>query len=64
MVREKEERSSREGKSRRSKDAKINKEGRNLIDLVEERGWSIFNGNMNGDEEGKFIFTGKRKYGD
>lgn len=45
-------------KSRNSKDRKINKEGRKLVEMIEERGWSIFNGNITGDEEGKFTFTG------
>jgi len=45
-------------KSRRSKDGKINKEGRKLVEMIEERGWSIWNGNIAGDEEGEFTFMG------
>lgn len=43
---------------RRSKNGKINREGRILVDFVEERGWSVFNGNIKGDEEGEFTYTG------
>jgi len=49
-------------KRRRSKDGKINRDGRKLVELVEEKGWSIFNGNMRGDEEGEFTFTGGKGY--
>lgn len=37
---------------RRSKDCNVNREGRKLCDFVEEQGWTIFNGNIRGDEEG------------
>lgn len=48
-----------EGKRlRKSKDGKINKEGRRLIEFLEERGWGILNGCTNGDEEGEYTFTG------
>lgn len=47
----------REGK-RRSKDGKMNKEGKRLVEFFEKIGWSIFNGNIKGDEERKFIFIG------
>ncbi|EZA51891.1 hypothetical protein X777_09206, partial [Ooceraea biroi] len=49
-----------EGDRRNSKDGKINKEGRALISFMEERGWSIFNGNCKGDEVGEYTFTGGR----
>lgn len=26
--------------------------------MIKERGWSIWNGNITGDEEGEFTFTG------
>lgn len=45
-------------KSRNSKDRKMNKEGKKLVEMIEERGWSIFNGNITRDEEGEFTFTG------
>lgn len=48
-----------EGK-RRLKDKVINAEGRKLLDCIEERGWSILNGNIRGDEEGEWTFTGGR----
>lgn len=43
---------------RRSKDRRVNKERRRLMEFIEEKGWKIFNGNIEGDEEGEFIFTG------
>lgn len=36
----------------------MNKEGKKLVEMIEERGWSIFNGNITGDEKGEFTFTG------
>lgn len=45
---------------RRSKDVKINGEGRKLIKLVEENGWGILNGCTRGDEEGEYSFTGEK----
>jgi len=43
---------------RKSKDKKINKEGKILINVIEEVGWAIWIGDTKGDEEGKLIFTG------
>lgn len=43
---------------RRSKDGKMNKEGKRLVEFFEKIGWSIFNGNIKGDEERKFMFIG------
>jgi len=40
-----------EGRKRKSKDGKINKDGKMLIDFLEERGWGIMNGCTKGDEE-------------
>lgn len=48
------------GKKRRSKDKKVNEEGRKLCRFLEEYGWSIVNGNIKGDEEGEWTFTGGR----
>lgn len=45
---------------RRSRDVKVNREDEKMIDCVEEIGWSILNGNIRGNEEGKFTFTGTR----
>ncbi|XP_071579341.1 uncharacterized protein [Temnothorax nylanderi] len=57
---EEEEGAGQRGGGRRSKDKKIDREGRRLINSIEERGWEIFNGNVRGDEEGEFTFTGGR----
>jgi len=47
-----------ERKSRKSKDGKMNREGKKLVEKIEEWGWSIWNGNIIGDEEGEYTFTG------
>lgn len=44
----------REGQGRKSKDKKLDREGRILIKFIEERGWGIFNGVVWGDEEGEY----------
>lgn len=36
----------------------INKKGRILVEFVEKRGWSSFNGNITGNEEREYTFTG------
>ena len=46
--------------NRKSKDKKINGEGRILLKEIEEVGWEIFNGGMEGDEEGEWTYTGGR----
>lgn len=46
---------------RRSKDVRINREGRKLIKFVEENGWDILNGCTRGDEEGEYSFTGGKE---
>lgn len=46
-----------EGRGRRSKDKKINGEGRK-VEYIEERGWTILNGNVRGNEEEEFTYTG------
>lgn len=57
ITKEEEEKSG--GKERRySKDEKINREGRKLVEIIEDKDWSIFNGNMRGDENGQYTFTG------
>lgn len=43
---------------RRSKDRRVDKEGKRLMEFIEEKGWKIFNENIEGDEEGEFTFTG------
>ena len=47
-----------EGGGRKSKDGKVNGDGRKLIKIVEETGWEILNGNIMGDEEGEYTYTG------
>ncbi|XP_044595842.1 uncharacterized protein LOC123272891 [Cotesia glomerata] len=45
---------------RKSKDKVINKEGKELCRFIEERGWAILNGCIEGDEEGEWTFVGER----
>lgn len=45
---------------RRSRDRKVNKEGRELINGLEEAGWYIFNGCGKGDEESDWTYAGGR----
>lgn len=45
---------------RRSRDKKIDSEGRKLLEEIKERGWNILNGNITGDKEGEFTFKGPR----
>lgn len=53
-----------EGRGRQSKDSKTNKEGRLLVDFIEEREWMILNRNTKGDKRGEYTFTGGgRMYG-
>lgn len=60
MVVGKEKEEGGERGKRQSKNRKINGERRKLVDFLEERGWRIFNGNVRGDEEGGYTFTGGR----
>ena len=41
---------------RNSKDKKINGEGREMLKMVEERGWIIMNGQKRGDEMGEWTY--------
>ncbi|CAD6240933.1 GSCOCG00012595001-RA-CDS, partial [Cotesia congregata] len=45
-----------EGEKTWSKDAVVNREGRNLLDWVDKREWIIMNGNKGGREGGKWTF--------
>jgi len=45
---------------RNSKDEKVNNEGRELLGLVEDRGWDIANRNIRGDENGELTYIGGR----
>lgn len=49
-----------ENRVRASKDKIINGEERELLSLVEERGWEIGNGNAKGDKEGERMYIGGR----
>lgn len=44
----------------RSKNRKVNGKGKKLVEFVEEKGWDILNGCMQGDEEGEYTFSGGR----
>lgn len=39
-----------EEEKRKSRDKKVNKEGKRLVDFIEGRGWMILNGTIKGDE--------------
>lgn len=43
---------------RKTKDKIKNAEGRIMLELIEEEGWSILNGNLEGDEEGEWTYIG------
>lgn len=45
---------------RNSKDKKVNKEERKLMEWIRERGWSILNGGVEGDEEEYWTYIGGR----
>ncbi|XP_067217103.1 LINE-1 retrotransposable element ORF2 protein [Linepithema humile] len=47
-----------EGRRRKSKDRKMNREGKVMVEFLEERGWGILNGCIEGEEEGEYTFTG------
>lgn len=49
-----------EGKKRKSKDKKVNKDGRKLFRTIEKGGYMIMNGCVKGDEGGKFTYIGRR----
>lgn len=43
---------------RNSKDKVINSEGKEMLGMLEERGWEVGNGNTSGDEEGEWTYIG------
>lgn len=45
---------------RNSKDKEVNKEGREMLGMLEERGWEVEVGNAMGDEEGEWTYVGGR----
>lgn len=40
-------------RQRKSKDIKISNGGKKLLEVIGNKGWSILNGNIIGDEEGE-----------
>lgn len=51
MKGEKEEAEYKERQKSHSKNSKVNKEGRRLVEFIEERGQMVFNGKVREDEE-------------
>ncbi|XP_070529775.1 golgin subfamily A member 6-like protein 6 [Cardiocondyla obscurior] len=49
-----------EEERRSSLDGKINKAGRRMIEILEETGWFIMNGGLEGDKEGRCTYEGPR----
>ncbi|KAL6419614.1 hypothetical protein ACFW04_013702 [Cataglyphis niger] len=47
-----------EGVGRKSRDKRINKEGKELLRWIKKAGWTIFNGCTKGDIEGEWTYTG------
>ncbi|CAK9799089.1 Transposon TX1 uncharacterized 149 kDa protein [Anthophora plagiata] len=47
-----------EEETRRSKDKKVNGEGKRLCEFLGDMGWEIMNGDTEGDEEGEFTYIG------
>jgi len=45
---------------RNFKDEEVNNEGKELLDLVKDRGLNIANGNMRGNENGELLYIGGR----
>jgi len=45
---------------RNTKNEEVTNEGKELLDLVEDRGWDIADGNMRGDENVELTFIGGR----
>ncbi|GLV37454.1 hypothetical protein CBL_10580 [Carabus blaptoides fortunei] len=45
---------------RKSKEKITNQEGEKILAITENRGWTILNGNVEGDEEGEYSYIGAR----
>jgi len=45
---------------RNSNDREVNNKGKELLGLVEDRGWDITNGNMRRDEKRELTYIGRR----
>lgn len=39
----------------------MNREGREMVRCLEEKGWGILNRNIKGDEEGEYTYTGGKE---
>ncbi|XP_043521439.1 protein PXR1-like [Frieseomelitta varia] len=50
-----------EDKKRSSKDKICDREGKVLLEVVENDGWHILNGNVDGDEKGEYTFIRKKR---
>lgn len=46
---------------RKSKDKKVNKKGRRLIEAIGKVGMSIMNGSVSGDEKGEYTYVGSNE---
>ncbi|KYN10442.1 hypothetical protein ALC57_17416 [Trachymyrmex cornetzi] len=53
-----EENEGEEEEERSSMNSKQNKDGNKLVEVIREKGWSILNGNVKGDEKGNWTYTG------
>ena len=42
-------------------DRKKNKDENKLVEFIKEKGWSILNGNVKGDEKGNWTYIGERR---
>ena len=45
---------------RKSRNRTLDKNGKILIEEIEERGWILLNGNWEGDQDGEFTYIGKQ----
>lgn len=50
-----------EERKRRSKNEERNREGEQMIDWVEEKGWNILNRNIEEEEDGNYTYIGARE---
>lgn len=48
------------GKKRASKDKVVGNGGNRMLEFLSNKGWTIANGNIEGDEEGEFTYIGAR----
>jgi len=46
---------------RKSKDRKVNREERHLLEALKEAGWFIYNSGGKGDEEREWTYAGGRR---